>query len=320
MAYIGNQPSTKVTGNYTVDTFTGNGSNVDFTLSYAVPVGNPAAIEVYVANVAQQPTISYSISGSDNKTLSFTEAPANGDPIYVIAKGEIGSLITPGTGTVTTNSIIDGVVTAAKLGTVYAANISGLDSISVANTQITGKLTSSQIIGVSNTQITGNIIASQITSVANTQVTGLITSGQIVSVANTQITGNIISSQISGLGTMSTQDASSVTITGGNVYGVGLKVEAATASANVLTLNYSNAAVFTYTATTNLAITPTNIPAQQGIMLLKLTNGGAYTVTYAGNCGFVSNTAPTLTSSGTDFLFIQGNATHYSVFTQLDVR
>mgnify|MGYP006290115623 CR=1 FL=1 len=94
-----------------------------------------------------------------------------------------------GSSSVTTAKIADGAVTAAKLGTVYAANISGLDSISVANTQITGKLTSSQIIGVANTQITGNVIASQITSVANTQITGNVIASQITSVANTQITG-----------------------------------------------------------------------------------------------------------------------------------
>ena len=58
-----------------------------------------------------------------------------------------------GSSSVTTAKIADGAVTAAKLGTVYAANISGLDSISVANTQITGKLTSSQL---ADTAVTAN--------------------------------------------------------------------------------------------------------------------------------------------------------------------
>jgi len=57
----------------------------------------------------------------------------------------------------------------------YAANVSP----SIANTQITGLITSAQIANVANTQITGNITASQITSVANTQITGNITSSQI---------------------------------------------------------------------------------------------------------------------------------------------
>lgn len=163
-----------------------------------------------------------------------------------------------------TNSLTDASVSAVKLGTVFAANITGLGAIATLS--------------------------------------------------------NVPTANVTGLGTIATQASNSVSITGGNVFGVGLRVEAAVASANVLTLNYANATVFTHTATTNLAILPTNIPAQQGILLLKLTNGGAVTVSYTGNAGFVANTAPTLTAAGTDFLFIQGNTTHYSVFTQLDVR
>jgi hypothetical protein len=46
---------------------------------------------------------------------------------------------------------------------------------SIANTQISGNIVSSQITSVANTQITGNIIASQVTSIsANTQITGIL--------------------------------------------------------------------------------------------------------------------------------------------------
>lgn len=48
----------------------------------------------------------------------------------------------------------------------------------VANTGLSGYITSSLITSVANTAITGNIIASQITSVANTQVTGVLTVAQ----------------------------------------------------------------------------------------------------------------------------------------------
>jgi hypothetical protein len=72
-------------------------------------------------------------------------------------------------------------------------------NISVANTQITGLITSGQIATVANTQITGLITSGQIATVANTQITGLITSGQIASVANTQITGLITSGQIASV-------------------------------------------------------------------------------------------------------------------------
>ena len=55
-------------------------------------------------------------------------------------------------------------------------------------------------VSVANSQISGNIISSQITSVANTQITGNIISSQITSVANSQITGNIMITQIQPAG------------------------------------------------------------------------------------------------------------------------
>ena len=58
---------------------------------------------------------------------------------------------------------------------------------------MTTKVRQSTLVSVANTQISGNIVSSQITSVANTQVIGLITSGQIATVANTQITGTVAS-------------------------------------------------------------------------------------------------------------------------------
>lgn len=67
---------------------------------------------------------------------------------------------------------------------------------SIANTQITGLITSGQIATVANTQVTGLITSAQIATVANTQVTGLITSGQIATVANTQISGVITATQV----------------------------------------------------------------------------------------------------------------------------
>jgi hypothetical protein len=60
-----------------VDTFNGDGSTVAFTL--AGP-STTAACFVSVNGIVQQPTVAYSVSGT---TLTFTEAPANGDAIDV---------------------------------------------------------------------------------------------------------------------------------------------------------------------------------------------------------------------------------------------
>jgi hypothetical protein len=61
----------------------------------------------------------------------------------------------------------------------------------VANTQVSGTMTSSQIGSVSNTAITGLLTAAQIASVANTQITGTMAytqmpSGSLVQVAVAQ--------------------------------------------------------------------------------------------------------------------------------------
>lgn len=68
------------------DTFNGNGSNTQFTLSEAV--SNTEAAFIYLNGVAQVPTTDYSISGA---TLTFVTAPATTDVVH--------SIITKGTGT-----------------------------------------------------------------------------------------------------------------------------------------------------------------------------------------------------------------------------
>ena len=53
--------------------FNGDGSTTDFTLD--VTPGSTLDIEVFVANVRQDPNSAYTVSGT---TLSFTAAPASG--------------------------------------------------------------------------------------------------------------------------------------------------------------------------------------------------------------------------------------------------
>jgi len=52
--------------------------------------------------------------------------------------------------------------------------------VSVANTQISGLITSAQIATVANTQISGNIVSSQITNVSNTQIVGTVAAANTV--------------------------------------------------------------------------------------------------------------------------------------------
>lgn len=110
-------------------------------------------------------------------------------------------------------------------------------------------------------------------------------------------------------------------MSGSNLLYSALGTNAVSSSSNVTTLNYTNGAVFTSTATENTTITPSNVPTGGCTILLKLTNGGAYTVSFAGTPVFEGGTAPTLTASGTDYLFLVcTSSTSYAVFTKLDVK
>ena len=109
MSYIGTKPTSSF-GSATSQTFTGNNSLTEFTLNRRVSA--PEDLEVFVSNVQQQPTESYTI-GSNGLTLTFSEAPPSGQ-FYVVYRTEVTqSALTPNTAktdkanTFTENQTID---------------------------------------------------------------------------------------------------------------------------------------------------------------------------------------------------------------------
>ena len=79
MAYLGKVAINRSTGT-SKDSFSGDGSTTAFTMSRSVLLVTD--IEVFVANVQQEPTTAYTVSGT---TLTFSSAPANGtNNVYVI--------------------------------------------------------------------------------------------------------------------------------------------------------------------------------------------------------------------------------------------
>jgi len=87
MAYQGNAPAYRSTPT-TKDTFSGDGSTTEFTLSKATSATNA---RVVVANVIQDPNVAYTVS---NTTLTFTSAPPSGtDNIYVVHLGPAQAII-----------------------------------------------------------------------------------------------------------------------------------------------------------------------------------------------------------------------------------
>jgi len=92
MSFIGNVPA-EAYSPVAKDTFSGDDSTTDFTLSIPATTNG---VEVLVENVQQEPTTAYTISGT---TLSFTAAPVTGtNNIYVIHRGPAVQQVTPPAG------------------------------------------------------------------------------------------------------------------------------------------------------------------------------------------------------------------------------
>jgi len=101
MPYLGNEPATAFTST-TKDTFSGDASTTDFTLSRAATQN---AIRVVVENVVQDPGVAYTCSGT---TLSFTSAPPTGTSnIYVVHLGPPAATVAPPT-TINNNTTFTG--------------------------------------------------------------------------------------------------------------------------------------------------------------------------------------------------------------------
>ena len=156
-------------------------------------------------------------------TASQIATVANTQVTGLITSAQIASVAnTQVTGNITGNQIAATAVTPGNYGGSTQHSVFTVDqqgritsaanaTPSIANTQITGLITSGQIVSIANTQITGLITSGQIASVANTQITGLITSGQIASVANTQVTGVFTAAQ-GGTGVTSSTGSGSVVL------------------------------------------------------------------------------------------------------------
>jgi len=129
MSYIGNTSTTQAFSPV-VDYASGNGSTTAFTLSR--PVASVAQVQVTVANVPQNPTSAYTISG---QTLTFTSAPPSGtNNIYVYYTSPITQTFAPAQGTVNTTSFASSTGTGAGVfqtsPTITTPVISSLSSAS----------------------------------------------------------------------------------------------------------------------------------------------------------------------------------------------
>ena len=138
MAYIGKSPSTKFSAAAKVDTFTGDGSTTTFDLANIIPAGGENGLQVFVNNVRQKPGASNAFTvgndgSGDLKRITFTEAPAASDEIYVITTFEATNISEVGDGTITSAKIADGTIANADVSPSAAIADSKLATITTAS-------------------------------------------------------------------------------------------------------------------------------------------------------------------------------------------
>ena len=150
MAYIGKSPSTKFSAAAKVDTFTGDGSTTTFDLANIIPAGGENGLQVFVNNVRQKPGASNAFTvgndgSGDLKRITFTEAPAASDEIYVITTFEATNITEVGDGTIATAKLADDAVTSAKIvdGAIVNADINA--SAAIADSKLATLTTASKV-------------------------------------------------------------------------------------------------------------------------------------------------------------------------------
>ena len=183
MAYLGKKPSDIFRGLTQKDTFTGDGSTVTFDLTKEAPNGGANDIQVFVSDVRQEPTVDYTLGedgSGDIKRVTFTSAPSNSAPIFILNPGRDSAL----------NTIGDQVVTAAKLN----------DNVISGNTALTTGLASTDEFLISDAGTPKKMDVSVLTGYYDS-LTATLTNKTINSASNT-IT--ITESNISDLGSYTT--------------------------------------------------------------------------------------------------------------------
>lgn len=160
--------------NFTVDTFTGDGTTTSFTLSAEPASAN--SILVFVQGIMQTRTDNYTLSGS---VVTFTSAPDSSAAISVVHLGftSVSRVAVPD-GSITTSKLADNSVTPIKLSTGGPAwdtsgntTVDGNVTISGSTRRITGDF--------SNTTHVNRILFQSTTTNGNTSI-GAVPNGAAV--------------------------------------------------------------------------------------------------------------------------------------------
>lgn len=165
---------------FITDTFSGNASTVNFTLTRA-PAGT-ASIAVFISGVYQAPT-AYSLIGD---VITFGSAPASGtNNLVILHLGNGSATQVPSDGSVTTQTIAAGAVTGNKLG------LTAINANNIVDGTITGAKIAANTIGSSNLTTTG-VSAGTHGSSSAIPILVIDAQGRILSASNTSVTSTSV--------------------------------------------------------------------------------------------------------------------------------
>ena len=166
MSYIGNLTQSVP---FITDTFSGNASTTNFTLTRAP--ASTASIAVFISGLYQPPT-TYTLIAD---VISFVSAPANGtNNVVVLHIGNGSATQVPSEGSVTTNKILDGAVTAAKIASGVLPTATANSAAIYANGAFTAANSAGSYANSAfATANSAGVYANSAFTKANTDVTGI---------------------------------------------------------------------------------------------------------------------------------------------------
>ncbi len=174
----------------TLNSFTGDGSDLTFSLSSATLENNTL---VYIDGVYQNKS-TYAVSAATPAVVTFSEAPSNGAAIEImvaaISATDIG---TPSDNTVTTAKVVDGAVTTAKI----------LDANVTTSKIVDGSITSAKLgAGVGGAFNDFSIKTTAYTAVTRDQLIVNSSSAVTITLPASPSAGNVVFIKNAGSGTV----------------------------------------------------------------------------------------------------------------------
>ncbi len=182
MPFLGNEPSNTFVS-IAKQTITGNGGT-SYALSYPVTSAND--IDVFFNNVRQEPTVAYTATGT---TITFTEAIASTDSVYVLYNAQAIGTISPPTGSVGQSALTADAVATSNIVNSAVTTVKILDN-GITTEKIANSAIISSKIGYSSAPI--QIVQQQFTSFEETSATNYVDSNVSINITTTRANSKIL--------------------------------------------------------------------------------------------------------------------------------